>query len=476
MFKNKIKKLSVLFLSAAVILGSYTFGQLNPINESYAVTYGSDFGNLTTVNQSITKTSGQYTFTSSINRAIYKVECWGEKGSKGASSLSGTGGVGGYAQGQIVLNAGQEIYINLDYGGGTGSYAGGGMTYVCSGSSALNTTNVIMVAAGGGGGGYEGRCNVLSPYHCSGVAGGNGGTGGSYYQVKTTSGTTQAYGSKSNGTAGTSHTKGSYTDPGGAAGTGGTTLLGVVNNTGGGAGAGYYGGTAGAPGRTSSLVTPYGLGGSGGGGGGTGYIDANKFSSYNYTDSSITSAQVKITYIGIAPNYLNAVTMPLVYVPYGTSLDEVKGQLGTTKEFTGTYNNEALAITWTCATYQANKAGAYVFSGMLDSLPDNTIYNGTLPITANVVVAALATAPNIPTVTVCQNIGFDVVKAGFDDIPNGTLSKGITVINTSTSDNYIRLQGNLPTTGVFNVTLGSYLFIINVIPEPTSSTVTVIFN
>lgn len=62
---------------------------------------------------------------------VYKFEVWGGQGEQGGSnngSRGGSGGLGGYAYGELNLNAGETVYINVGNGGGTalGSGNGGG--------------------------------------------------------------------------------------------------------------------------------------------------------------------------------------------------------------------------------------------------------------------------------------------------------------------------------------------------------------
>ena len=128
---------------------------------------------------------------------LYKIEAWGAQG--GDYSTTYLGGYGGYSIGQIYLNKGDKLYINVGgigaktvsedvdatggyNGGGRGasrssyvaSTSGGGTTHIAKSSGLLSTLennkdSILIVAGGGGGTSYQ-----------SGPYSGQGGSGGGY--------------------------------------------------------------------------------------------------------------------------------------------------------------------------------------------------------------------------------------------------------------------------------------------------------
>lgn len=159
-------------------------------------------------------TGGEQTFTADIS-GYYKLEVWGAQGGTGmADAVSkNIGGYGGYSTGEIYLNKGETIYINVggkgedaknQQYGGTGGYngggnggtdanysssggnepggAGGGATHISKTTGLLSTyttgtlSNLIIVAGGGGGGLYGGA---------GGTADAKSGAGGSGYIANT---------------------------------------------------------------------------------------------------------------------------------------------------------------------------------------------------------------------------------------------------------------------------------------------------
>ena len=222
---------------------------------------------------------------------IYKIETWG---AQGGSNEKYVGGSGGYATGEIKLNIGEKLYINVGgqgaseltdtniggYNGGgysgNGSYAnsfgGGGATHIAKTSGLLSTLEKkkddILIVAGGGGGAITGSSTI-------------GGSGGGYIGV--------------NGSASDSQWNTSTYIPGGGMQTGAGTAYGgsarqgkfgsgQTGNTsgwGGGGGGGLYGGSNG-HGTT--------------GAGGSGYIGNSLLNNkimycYNCTESSNESTK-----------------------------------------------------------------------------------------------------------------------------------------------------------------------------------------
>lgn len=178
----------------------------------------------------------------------YKLETWGAQG--GTANSTYYGGYGGYSVGDIFLEKGKILYINV---GGAGSCstgagvaggfngggaakaassshimcAGGGATHISTSSGLLsslsNSKNSIIIVAGGGGG--------AGAY---GSSGGKDGSGGGYIGKKVTNSCgdcgTQSGGSQTSGGVGRAGT-GSF-----GQGTGSSTSQRC------GGGGGYYGG------------------------------------------------------------------------------------------------------------------------------------------------------------------------------------------------------------------------------------------
>lgn len=213
----------------------------------------------------------------------YLLEVWGAQGGSSSNFSTARGGYGGYSVGNILLNDGDQLYINVGgvgkngnntattkkggYNGGGDkitpdadyySSSGGGATHIATVSGELytlseyagNDDSPILIVAGGGGGG-------------AGISGnyGHGGSGGGYIGG---SGTNYKGGSGwgSGGTQTSGGCKSGVVESGycGVFGSSDSTSTGH----GGAGGGGYYGG-----GSSSS-------GNIGGGGGGSGYIGNNK--------------------------------------------------------------------------------------------------------------------------------------------------------------------------------------------------------
>ena len=214
----------------------------------------------------------------------YKLEVWGAQGGN-ASTYSG--GYGGYSKGEIDLQVGESLYINVgeqgtsdlygsaavaSYNGGgictTNAYTfcggGGGATHIATTSGLLSTLendkDSVLIVSGGGGGAHQ---------HYTDSTGDGGHAGGYVGQ----SGTSVRW---------TPGTGGSQTSPGTGYGTPGTGAFGRggngTANAGAGGGAGFYGG-GGANG--------------GSGGGGSSYIANSRLKNkvmYGYDANTIESS------------------------------------------------------------------------------------------------------------------------------------------------------------------------------------------
>jgi hypothetical protein len=504
--KDFFKKIGSSLLIITLFVGTFFAGGkvLNGFEEqAYGAIHGSDFGTITDINQSITKMAGNYTFTSQLDRAIYEFELIGDPG---GSVGTNNGGAAGRLTGNLVLNAGESIYITLDTGGGIGKWCrsyynsweyynyggeGGGMSAITIGSPTINAQNVIAIAGGGGGAG-EASYTSNSSYGQNGGIIAKGGSGGSYIHVKQLSGSIIGVGAKSNGQAGATATykSPSYnrTGVGGAAGAGAKTLLATSGDEyagrffsplaptpSGGGGAGYYGGEAGGLGRTDGYDPKYCSGGGGGGGGGSGYVDLQYIRDYGYS-STTSAAKLTLKLVGFEQNILPAIAPPSIQVGFGTSLDDVMEQLGSEFELEGNYGKETIHVEWTCPNYDMYTVGTYTFTGTITDLDPSCTYTGTLPLKGYVSVADTQTGEYVTKITVLQGIPFDLVIPGYDDLPDGAVYSGIKVTNPNNKDKYINISGTISTLGIKGINMDGYYFIFDVIEEPTSSNITVLLN
>lgn len=205
---------------------------------------------------------GEYKFVAPI-RGEYKLEVWGAQG----ADSGGLGGYGGYSVGTVILNANQNIYINV---GGQGIITSGG--YNGGGDGSTMSASGTAYKDGGGGGGashialISGMLSTMSPTSNLGeiliVAGGGG--GGSYISANYNGGSGGGF----SGVSGVG--RGITTSPGTqlsgymfGKGQSGLKISGSWGESGrGGGGGGFYGGYA----------SQIGADGIAGGGGGSGYI------------------------------------------------------------------------------------------------------------------------------------------------------------------------------------------------------------
>ena len=238
------------------------------------------------------KTEYNYDYTeeeqifTAATTGVYKLETWGAAGGDSISNgvEQDTGGKGGYSVGNVILQQGDKLYINVGgkgadgllhvndskagYNGGGLSHwdksddeasgAGGGATHIAKVSGLLSTLennndDILIVAAGGGGGSWTNTAGSGG-----GFIGGNGNQEGL--------GATQTTGYKfGHGGDGANNT----------------------NSPGGGGGGGYYGGNVG----TSDAIA---------GGGGSSYIGNSLLINkamycYNCTESSAVETKTVTT-------------------------------------------------------------------------------------------------------------------------------------------------------------------------------------
>ena len=256
-------------------------------------------------------TPGETTYTVPAT-GTYKLETWG---AQGGTTIDGTpGGYGGYSTGNINLNIGSMLYVNVGGAGGrsnagasqnvAGGYNGGGSTggQGCCGrsygsgggathiatksgilSSLSSSLSSIYIVSGGGGGAYYGE-NV-------GTYGLQGGSGGGYIGgdgVESTVADNQwcaGLGATQNrgGMVSSNCSQSANVDPGAITGSFGQ---GGSGNSSTGGGGGYYGGSR------SGHIAPAG--------GGSGYIGnsllTNKYMyCYNCTTSDVTDTKTYTT-------------------------------------------------------------------------------------------------------------------------------------------------------------------------------------
>ncbi len=221
-------------------------------------------------------TGNEQTFIVPVN-GTYKLEVWGAQGGT-SHSTNAIGGYGGYAVGEIDLEHGKNLYINVG-GAGTvtslgptsaknGGYNGGGNIlghtdqniYAVTGGGATHIAfvtgllkelekkqeEIIIVAGGGGGSGYNiaagstpGSGTKLPAYSHSGSGGGYKGGDSLIFHSNWSNTDTQAFG-------GTQEKGGTYYYSEGSLGTAAEKSDGTFGQGGsyssGGAGGGFFGG------------------------------------------------------------------------------------------------------------------------------------------------------------------------------------------------------------------------------------------
>ena len=370
------------------------------------------------------------------NTGIYQLEVWGAQG--GSYDSTYYGGYGAYASGEISLNEGDELYINVGgagvsapipissnfdtsatYNGGGNASAtpdcknfaasGGGATHIASVSGALssleNQKDKIYIVAAGGGGASSRYCSDVDYHYCSG--GNGGGIQGGQTLLFVNSGWT-------------------YTFAGGATQTSGGTV-GVHNNEAG-ATAGKFGQGGSWDPSTRSLGHYYSaIGGGGGfygggggmfigGGGGSSYIGNEKLTNKkmicnNCTESAlestktISTTQHSATPTSNSPKEGNGYaqisiisttkqeTKQGIYIQSieyigGTSVDASKAQI------TSFSNNEIRSsidlsstaanssITYKVTVYN-NDTKSYYYNGLLYELGSDTYSNPEITVSAS---------------------------------------------------------------------------------------------
>ena len=113
--------------------------------------------------------------------ATYILEVWGAQGGNGNTF---TGGLGGYSYGEIDLNAGDVLYVNVGGKGKTATYGNGVSGGYNGGGSAYANQNGAQYGAGGGASHIATKSGVLadlSSYQSDVLIVGGGGGGAGYY-------------------------------------------------------------------------------------------------------------------------------------------------------------------------------------------------------------------------------------------------------------------------------------------------------
>lgn len=251
-FKGDRPESGMIRLSAnGVISGTVTYGK-----EDYQISNNKIVSDL--VNDGLNNvefaSNNYYTFSFTGSEQVfvvpktgeYTLEVWGAQGGSGYSM----GGYGGYSRGNIRLESGQKLYINVGgisngatggyNGGGNGSIGsenkvaggGGGATHIALSSGVLsslqgNLSDIIIVAGGGGGAGQYG----WSSSNTDGGGSGGGYLGLSGFMYSGNDGTIGVGGSQSSGGTGINA---------GVFGIGGSATS--ASSSSGGGGGGFYGG------------------------------------------------------------------------------------------------------------------------------------------------------------------------------------------------------------------------------------------
>lgn len=237
--------------SAGYLFTSHTFtncsttGRTGPSQASCRSAYSTTWDD---TDANFTVASGIQIWTVPAS-GLYRINAYGAAGSGGNGGTS-SGGSGARVQGDFTLTEGDKIRIlvgqmgaHTGYQAGDGaSGAGGGGTFVVSGTTGSLDTQVLVIAAGGGGSNdpiYQGSVsNGLGGSSASTGTGDGENSGGSYRG--------SSNGASLNGASFQNGGQGGYYSRGASAGTGGFGGGGATDDsrTGGG---GWVGGTASTP-------------------------------------------------------------------------------------------------------------------------------------------------------------------------------------------------------------------------------------
>lgn len=273
------------YITLNIVISSARLDKEYPINIVYPYTYDPTFVNgdfqgsedLTGTKEKYICEGSQKTYTVK-NSGTYKIELLGASG--GASNNGKiAGGLGAYTSGEIYLNAGETLYLNVGCAGsktssGTSASTAGG--YNGGGNGTTATSGIAY--AGGGGGATDIRIGGTGINNRIMVAAGGSGAGNGSDAHAGTPGGALASGNSNNvsGPKGATQTSGGKAASGGKAGTFGVGA--AATTLGGGGGGGYYGGAGG--------ISVSGTGTSGTGG--SSYISGMLGSNSITSNSSVT--------------------------------------------------------------------------------------------------------------------------------------------------------------------------------------------
>jgi hypothetical protein len=118
---------------------------------------------------------------------LYTIEARGAQGGYAATNPNAYGGSGAILQGNIMLTAGQTIYVavgqyggssNVQFSGAGDEGAGGGGSFVATGTSLATSTPLVVAGGGGGGTTYNNSYGLNASTSTTGVTSNTGGAGG----------------------------------------------------------------------------------------------------------------------------------------------------------------------------------------------------------------------------------------------------------------------------------------------------------
>ena len=235
-------------------------------------------------------------------------------------------------------------------------------------------------------------------------------------------------------------------------------------------GDGYFGGNGGTGGQRNGTTGPAGTGGDGyvggpgrayGGNGGNGYIPGVGASGYGTTVSN-----------GVAgTTYPMSSEYPLNQAVDGTVQYRTGGAF---PAFTTTPNTGTEAIIK--ITLKQKMPELALSDGIIQvELTQTTAYEAQMSMAESLKKIANNREQSPVTMNVVGGKRFDFYTKGYSDTVGGT-SEGVTVVNTDMTDDYIQVTGIINDSGPKEIIIDNRKYIFNVLTEPDSSNVTIIFN
>ncbi len=428
--------------------------------------------------QNFSYTGASQTFTASVS-GTYTFQTWGAKGFTTTNNIAG--GFGGYATGNYMLTAGQDIYIYVGgqgtgvnginlmgagwNGGGNGyqwnnfnGYAGGGGGATDIRIGGTNLADRVIVA--GGGGGATGNGGGTGGY-AGGLVGGNAGNTSAYGGTQSAggaSGGTGVAGSLGAGGNGASNiSTAGWTGGGGGGYYGGG---GGKNHYGGGGGSSYIGGVTGGSTSAGNASMPNPSGGTMTGNSGNGYARISIPESTSFTagtqtgtitlSGGVVSATTRVNTSGTA-------SIDGVISGTGALIKDGSGSLtlSNANTYSGntTINAGTLAVTGSLGTSRSY-AGNISNSGVLT-------YNSSLNQTLSGIVSGTGSLSKLGVGTLTLSGANSY--SGDTLINAGTLTVSGSLANTSAVNILSGATYNLGAsdtvgsiTGAGNITLNSY--------------------